>query len=195
MPSSPKASSSPSSSIQQAARVAKHSSFNDNLYQTVYTNGRRCCIVESRRRSRLVRGSDPREDRDSHHRSALKCSDAASPELISVNTSLGLPSSMVSSPYKSEGLASSRDKYAKPSFNTPKAVIIVPTSSKPCAVKSEKSTSKRWVEPTPPPTPLLGRLPSPDLPDLVEAPFCDCDEAALVTYCMACKKKADHLVG
>jgi hypothetical protein len=192
MSSSPKAASS--SSIQQAAKVSKQSSSNDRPYQTVYTDGRRCCIVESRRRSRTVRRIGPRDNQDSRHNSLLDHGGPASLEHISANGSLDRPSSMVSSSSSSKGLASSRDTYARPLPNTPKAVIIIPTSSKSCAVKVGQATSKRWVEPTPPPTPRLGRLPSPELPDLDEAPFCECDKAALMTYCMTCRKEVDPLV-
>ncbi|KAF2803605.1 uncharacterized protein BDZ99DRAFT_167573 [Mytilinidion resinicola] len=41
--------------------------------------------------------------------------------------------------------------------------------------------------PSPPPTPRLGRLPTPDLSDLDETPFCDCcEESSRFKYCTSC---------
>lgn len=47
-------------------------------------------------------------------------------------------------------------------------------------------------EPTPPPTPRLTRLPTPELPDLKEAPFCDCGVGVhVVKRCRICNKEVD----
>ncbi|KAF2741041.1 hypothetical protein EJ04DRAFT_112712 [Polyplosphaeria fusca] len=77
----------------------------------------------------------------------------------------------------------------------PKAVVI--QSPKP--VKGSKRTNPTWVEkqamPTPPPTPKLGgRLPTPDIPELNEAPFCGCCVSPhVVRYCASCGRDiSDH---
>ncbi|EUC50455.1 hypothetical protein COCMIDRAFT_81892 [Bipolaris oryzae ATCC 44560] len=47
-------------------------------------------------------------------------------------------------------------------------------------------------ESTPPPTPRSNRLPTPELPDLKEAPFCDCGAGGhIVKYCKTCNKEVD----
>ncbi|KAF2497829.1 hypothetical protein BU16DRAFT_326352 [Lophium mytilinum] len=41
--------------------------------------------------------------------------------------------------------------------------------------------------PSPPPTPKMGRLPTPDIPDLDEKPFCNCcEESSRFKYCTSC---------
>jgi hypothetical protein len=55
-----------------------------------------------------------------------------------------------------------------------------------------KASYQTSAEPTPPPTPRLARLSTPDFSDLDEAPFCDCGiEAHVVKRCTACSKELD----
>jgi hypothetical protein len=49
------------------------------------------------------------------------------------------------------------------------------------------------ADPTPPATPRLARLPTPDFDDLDEAPFCDCGvESHVVERCTECGKEVDR---
>lgn len=182
----------PSSSTDQATRILKHSDSKDRHCQTVYDDGHSRCIVESRRRPRVVRGIDM-EDSERPHAGFVMC---GSMKGSSVQPSpyglLSYPSLKASFP-KSGGLTLSREKGLKPLLKSPKEVVIVPASSKSCASECEgkTSTSQIWIEPTPPPTPRLGLLPTPELPDLDEAPFCECDQAIVVRCCASCKKTVD----
>jgi hypothetical protein len=191
MPSSPKA----SSSTQQAARVSKHSSSNGGLRQTVYDDGRSRCIVESRRRSQMVRDI---EANHIEHSSMWSIPDSSMMK-ISNRPYLGRMQSPCSAASSTrslrEGLASPRDIDAKPLSNKTKAVVIVPVSfgTNELSVTKRNGTSQHWVEPTPPPTPRLRRLPTPELSDLGDAPFCECDEVALIRYCNSCRKDLDPL--
>jgi hypothetical protein len=191
MPSSPKA----SSSTHQAARVSKQSSSNGGLRQTVYDDGRSRCIVESRRRSQMVRDI---EVNHIEHSSIWSIPDRAMmktpnrPYLGRMQSPCSVASSTRS---LREGLASPRDRDAKPLSNKTKAVVIIPVSfgTKELSVTKRNGTSQHWVEPTPPPTPRLRRLPTPELSDLGDAPFCECDEVALRRYCNSCRKDMDPL--
>jgi hypothetical protein len=190
MSSSPKA----PSSTRQAARLSNQSSSDDQLHQTVYDDGRNRCIVESRRRSKTARNVDTDHLGRSRVWSKPASKVMASPERVQPGGSLN-PSSTVSSS-KSDGLAPSRDGYSKPSFSKPRTVVIVaqtPNSTNP-KFYDKISTSQNWLEPTPPPTPRLGRLPSPELSDLEETPFCECDEITRRRYCNSCKKEVDSSV-
>lgn len=47
--------------------------------------------------------------------------------------------------------------------------------------------------PTPPPTPRMGRLETPELTDLEDSPFCDCcEDLKQVKYCASCGVKLDR---
>jgi hypothetical protein len=190
MPSTPKA----PLSNHQAVRISKQSSSNDRLCQTIYDDGRTRCIVESRRRFKMGRSIDAEHIGQSYLRSTQEIKVIASPERV-YPSDLLRPSSKAPAS-RSEGLASSRDGYSRPSSNKAKTVVIIPTSSKSTepGFGNIGSTSQKWLELTPPPTPRLGRLPSPELSDLDEAPFCECDKIALRSYCNSCKKEFDPLL-
>jgi hypothetical protein len=182
------------SSVHQAARISKQSSSSSKLHQTVYDDGRSRCIVEFRRRSKMVRDIDANHIGQSAQWPKPERNVMESPKCRYSSGSQN-PSPAASSTRR-EGLAAPRDGYAKLSSRKTRTVVIVPVSSKMNGPNFERSFggSKQWIEPTPPPTPRLRRLPSPELSDLDEAPFCECDEAALKRYCNACKKDIDPLM-
>jgi hypothetical protein len=184
-----------SSSTDQAAMYSTRLSSKDRRYQTVYDDGRSRCIVEARRRPGVARNTDSKDLEHFYARSSIDGRTMESPQRSSPSVQSSYPSLEVPS-FKSEGLVLSRDKGLKPYHKSPRRVIIVPAASRPCISKSEgqASASQKWVEPTPPPTPRLGRRPTPELSDLDEAPFCECDQAIVVKCCAACKKMMGHAV-
>jgi hypothetical protein len=186
MSSSPKA----PSPNHQATKVSKQSSSRERHSQTVYDDGRSCCIVESRRRPRIVRGTNAADIERPQSGSALERGHFESAEHPSPRESAEHPTSRPPS-YKNEDLALSRDRRVKwVSPKCPRKVVVVLASARSRAVKPvvENVVWHRWAELTPPPTPRLERLPSPELSDLDEAPFCECDETAVKKYCISCKK-------
>ncbi|KAF2116479.1 hypothetical protein BDV96DRAFT_598386 [Lophiotrema nucula] len=61
----------------------------------------------------------------------------------------------------------------------------------PSPTRTQKSEALLLIQktsmPTPPPTPKLGRLSTPELSDLDDAPFCDCCvQEPIVKYCASC---------
>jgi hypothetical protein len=190
MPSSPTV----AASTPQAARSHKRVDSAGDHYQTVYDDGRGRYIVECRRRSGKFQCTDAK-DEGSNHRSSNQFSDAImSRERLPLSGSLRHPSS------KSTRLGdakSSRDNFSsgRSLKKTHSAIVIVNTpASRAQDTRSEIKASSKWTEPTPPPTPRLGRLSTPELSDLDEAPFCDCDnQAAMMKYCALCKKEDGFL--
>ncbi|EAT85132.1 hypothetical protein SNOG_07666 [Parastagonospora nodorum SN15] len=150
---------------RQATMIPKQPRFEDRISQTVYDDGHGRYIVASRQRPQIVRRTDAADNRHSRYPASRK-------------------------PSNSEGLAPSREvcvEQQSPKY--PRKVVVIPALSKPVnpALRVERSTLQRWAEPTPPPTPRSGRLPSPELSDLEEAPFCECDEAIMPKCCASCK--------
>ncbi|ORY11616.1 hypothetical protein BCR34DRAFT_317995 [Clohesyomyces aquaticus] len=78
--------------------------------------------------------------------------------------------------------------------NRPKQRAVILQKNKPSLVaESEVIQSSTPLVLTPPPTPKIGRLPTPELPDLDERPFCDCCvEAHVAKYCASCRCKLDR---
>jgi hypothetical protein len=191
MPSSPKA----TSSTRQAARVSKHSSSSDRLRQTVYDDGRSRCIVESRRRSQMVRDIEPNHIEHSSVWSIPYSDMMETPSRPHLGRSQSPCSASSSMRSPRGGLAPSRDEDAKPLSSKTKPVVIVPASFGTIELSDAKrnGTSQHWIEPTPPPTPRLRRLSTPELSDLGDVPFCECDEVVLRRYCTSCRKDVDPL--
>jgi hypothetical protein len=71
-----------------------------------------------------------------------------------------------------------------------KPVIIQHPPDAPKGVTNNEMKKTAFIQidvPTPPPTPRPGRLPTPDIPDLEERPFCDCCEGSTrFKYCTSC---------
>lgn len=168
--------------------IPKQPRLKERVSQTVYDDGRGRYIVASRQRPQTVRRTNAVDNEHSQPRPIRRNDMIEAEERLSSRESPRYPASCT--PSKSEGLALSREvcvEQQSPKY--PKKVVIIPASSKPVNPKPrlERSTLQRWAEPTPPPTPRMGRLPSPELSDL-EAPFCECDEAIMPRYCASCKK-------
>ncbi|KAF2190736.1 hypothetical protein K469DRAFT_391746 [Zopfia rhizophila CBS 207.26] len=69
----------------------------------------------------------------------------------------------------------------------PKAVVIHGPTPIKATPKMSSGLFGLSTLPSPPPTPKIERLPTPELPDLDEAPFCDCCiDAHVVKYCASC---------
>lgn len=181
------------SSCQQAAKVSKGSTANDrHFHQTIYVDGHQRYIVESHRAIGSPRGVDAKAPRRSHCL-VIHSEGGVSSKRSASQSSLSSSSSKTSSPAERAALASSRDMRDMISHELSQAGTIVAGSLTyhPVAVEVDRRVKARpREEPTPPPTPLLRRLPSPELSDLDEAPFCECDEAKVVPYCTLCRKEA-----
>ncbi|KAH7398816.1 hypothetical protein DE146DRAFT_505209 [Phaeosphaeria sp. MPI-PUGE-AT-0046c] len=168
--------------------------FDKRYHQMIYNHGHQRFIVEARRSNRRPRGISANGSGPSHRCIVLDGNNTMSLKHLSSNNPSGFPSTKTSTPAGGLALASSRDERNKVSKVSPteaSAIFEGSTAQYLAVVGSERrSRSQKWEEPTPPPTPRLDRLPSPELPDLAEAPFCDCDEATIVSYCTSCKKQA-----
>jgi hypothetical protein len=169
---------------RQATTIPKQPRFEDRISQTVYDDGHGCYIVASRQRPQMVRRTDAAGNGRSQSRPIRRNEIVEVEERLSSRESPRYPASR--KPCNSEGLAPSREvcvEQQSPKY--PRKVVVIPASLKPVnpALGVELSTLQRWAEPTPPPTPRLGRLPSPELSGLEEAPFCECDEATMPEYC------------
>ncbi|KAH3908646.1 hypothetical protein HBI56_074860 [Parastagonospora nodorum] len=173
---------------RQATMIPKQPRFEDRISQTVYDDGHGRYIVASRQRPQIVRRTDAADNRHSRSRPIRKNEIIEVEERLLSRESPRYPASR--KPSNSEGLAPSREvcvEQQSPKY--PRKVVVIPALSKPVnpALRVERSTLQRWAEPTPPPTPRSGRLPSPELSDLEEAPFCECDEAIMPKCCASCK--------
>jgi hypothetical protein len=184
-----------SSLNDQATISSKLWNSKDRHCQTVYDDGHSRCIVEARQRPGMARGTNSKDIGYLHARSSMDGRMMKSPEQSSPDVQSGYPSLEAPSS-KREGLALSREKGPKPYHKRSRKVIIVPAASRSYTPKSEQqaSASQKWVEPTPPPTPRLGRLPTPELSNLDEAPFCECDQTVVVRFCELCKRMIGHAV-
>jgi len=84
----------------------------------------------------------------------------------------------------------------RPNRSRGKPVIIQqsPDASKDMTKAQLKNTGFfQNAIPSPPPTPRLGRLPTPDIPELDESPFCDCcDGSSRFKYCTFCGCEIDR---
>ncbi|KAH8730607.1 hypothetical protein GQ44DRAFT_606427 [Phaeosphaeriaceae sp. PMI808] len=159
----------------QATRTHKQLGHSDQYHQTVYDDGRSRYIVECRRQSKPGHGIAEETPKDNDPSPAPSVKGKNSPEAL-------LPA----------GLASRDSVIKRVSSKTRSAPIII-TTPRGISLNNRKDTEafQSWLEPTPPPTPHLIRLATPELSDLDEAPFCECDSmAAFVICCTSCKREA-----
>jgi hypothetical protein len=185
MPASPKVQSS---TAQQATISPERLSSSKKHHQTVYDDGRRQYIVERRRRADTVLEADAVDFR---HRVSSKVSqrDAmTSSEHLLSSFSRSYPSTKDSA---ISGSLASRDGLSKKS-NTSRAVVITTAVSN---ILEKNLASETWANPTPPPTPRMKRLPTPELSDLDETPFCPCDDPTTQAYCRSCRKQVGSSAG
>lgn len=183
--------SSSTSSIQTTSMYPVHPRHGEKYRQTVYHDGAGRQIAECRRRTSLVQkvkaptttyqdwilypASGPIEHRQ-----------GSSPEI-------SLPRTRSTSTAFHDGLAPHVTKVKRSSKLRSKPVVVV-TSSKRLEKSQEsiKMSFHQEAEPTPPPTPRIARLQSPDLADFDDAPFCSCGiNAHIVKLCVCCNAKVD----
>jgi hypothetical protein len=151
--------------------------------QTVYDDGSGHRIVDSRHRSRMGHVHDVTTQADHVSAPTEDAVPSWNPSAMAIrNRSASGVSSKSPNPEQHVIRRTERSKA--------KVVIIVGTP-RPATTKSYDNVtfSQKHEEFTPPPTPRLRRLLTPDLSDLDEAPFCDCGfEASVVKYCTRCEE-------
>jgi hypothetical protein len=186
MPSSP----SMHSTKQAAAQPVRQQEFND-YRQTMYHYGAGLQIAESRCHSGIARNvgwpaqsyldfvlyptNNPSPSPRSH-------SPQASQQHPALHATAADPRSV---PHVTSAKHSSKSR-TRP--------VIVHEAAKSIETLPDKTrvSYQKSAGPTPPPTPRLARLATPDLSDLDEAPFCNCGvEAHVVKRCTACSRELD----
>ncbi|KAH7090543.1 hypothetical protein FB567DRAFT_294539 [Paraphoma chrysanthemicola] len=182
---SPHTASSPSK--RKPTQPAQHSSPAAFHHQTVYNDDRGHCIVD--RHSKVARAANRSK---SAHVSQLA---PPSRHTIPAPTHRSSIAPMDyhhanGSPCKSLRLAP-HVTTAKHS-SKPEVILHTAVASTWEELFDDGKGYKSYKELTPPPTPRLGRLPTPDIPDLEDRLFCECDSKAnVVTYCTTCRRLAD----
>ena len=182
MPSSP--SSTPK---QQATRPPGRLQDLGQYRQTVYHDGAGRHIAESRRRPRAVRKLQPATTANPDWVLYPTNNASPSPYSRSANASRDYPSSVSSG---KTGVAPHVTSAKRSSNINPKTIVIVDARQSTKIVADElKPSIQIPAVLTPPPTPKIERLPTPDFHDLDEAPFCNCGvEAHIVKFCTTCNK-------
>lgn len=184
MPSSPS-----TSSTRQAAAYPEQLQESHVYRQTAYHNGAGFQIEESRRRSGVVRKVES-PTRAYVDFVLYPMNDV--PLAPQSRTIQGFRRDPAPRSSPAEHSSKSHVTSAKRASRISKPVVIHEVSksvnAKPDTAKSSYRTSSG---PTPPPTPRLARLSTPDFPDLDEAGFCDCGiDAHVVRRCTSCNKEA-----
>ncbi|KAH7075594.1 hypothetical protein BKA63DRAFT_301639 [Paraphoma chrysanthemicola] len=181
---SPHTASSPSK--RQATQPAQHSSSAAFHHQTVYNGDRGHYIVD--RRSMVARAANRSKSAHMSQPAPPSRHTIPAPSHRSIIASMDYHYSN-GSPRKSPCLAphvTIAKRSSKPEVVLHTAVAM--TSDK---LFDDGKVYKSYEELTPPPTPRLGRLPTPDIPDLEDRLFCECDSRAnIVTYCTTCRRRA-----
>lgn len=162
--------------------------FVDDYYETAYHHDRTGRIVQSRRRSRMLHGAAAagKKEHDSLSTSnASPLSRSSRPKSVSV-VGWQCPSQV------SQALAVHVTSTCRKSTKN-KAVVIVENEKPEVAIKNlGKPAQQVNAGPTPPQTPRSGRLPTPELSDLEDAPFCDCGvDAHVIKYCQGCNREVE----
>jgi hypothetical protein len=160
--------------------------------QTVYHDPTIRYVTETRRRSDMIRGFELPEGNFGDLVLYPPMDPTASPPH---SRSMGALREYHSAPSSTRSPnAADHVTDAKHSTNVrPKAVIIM---EKPKSSEENRSGLERSILPSrgtkPPPTPRLTRLPSPELSDLDERPFCECGvNAHVIKTCKTCEKSQD----
>jgi hypothetical protein len=172
MPASPEV---VSSTVQRVPMSSERLSPRGKHHQTVYDDGRSQYIVERRRRSDTVLGANVM---DLRHRISPASLQKITPSTSSRSYTTSKDSAIRGNLSSCDGLGK------KPS--TSKAVVITTATS---SIAEKSMALETWANPTPPPTPRITRLPTPDLSDLDETPFCYCDDSTMRAYCRSCRKQ------
>ena len=191
MPSSP---SPAQQSARQAPAMPERQQQGDQYRQTTYHNGRSVQIEESRRRSWAVRKIDspvqaytdfvlyPIENEHTYPQSRLQ----------QVEQSHPAPRGLATGPGERHVTHVTSAKHVSKGRSLPVVLHGSAKSSQKLPLES-KGGLHSCAEPTPPPTPRLGRLPTPDLDEMdEEVPFCDCDgESHVAKRCTECGMEVD----
>ncbi|USP81050.1 uncharacterized protein yc1106_08324 [Curvularia clavata] len=180
---------SPMQSFQYKPMSSSHQAEVHDYRQTMYHDKAGVQIAECRRRAGVTRKVEPSTqtyvDFILYPESSI---DSSSKAHIHDYSRRALPDMKLgesSKPHVTSAKDSSRSR--------PKPAIIQRTSeSRRMLPSGEKMSSYFSGEPTPPPTPRMLRLPTPELPDLKEAPFCNCGiRGHVVKRCRTCSKEVD----
>jgi hypothetical protein len=153
-----------------------------------YCDGKSVRIVESRRRPRVVLSKGVTLS-SRVPQSAPNVPKA--PQKISYST---CPTPRISNVCPSTSIEGPRDLMHVTSNSRPerlqtKAIVVQTLHTVNAAKSYDTSKLDNLFISTPPPTPKFERLPTPDLDDLDERPFCNCCvDTCVVKYCVACGK-------
>lgn len=185
MPSS--SSSSPMQSVQYTPLLSSHQAEVHEYRQTMYHDKTGVQIAECRRRAGVTRRVEPSTqtyvDFILYPANSTQSSSKVPTHDSSRRAVQDMKLDESSNPHVTSAKHSSR----------PKPAIIQRASESRRILPSEDKTSFSFSgEPTPPPTPRMFRLPTPELPDLKEAPFCNCGvRRHVVKRCTTCSKEVD----
>ncbi|CAO2651198.1 Nn.00g094950.m01.CDS01 [Neocucurbitaria sp. VM-36] len=185
-------SSSPSTvSIRRELKSSRQLHDLERYRQTVYHSGAGRHIAEARRRSRGAHKFEPATTANVDWVLYPTYDPPSSLHSRSVVASPHHPSSVTSSGTTS--LAKHVTSTKRSSDVKPKATVIVDVRQSIGTVSDTlKPSFQKSPILTPPPTPRMERLPTPDLSDLDAVPLCDCGvEAHVVKFCTSCKTVSD----
>jgi hypothetical protein len=149
--------------------------------QTDYYDGKGVQVVESRRRAPVTLSN----------KSAKKVHGLGppSPRKQAPSSSRSRKDSSQSSQLRSTSTASQPERISHVTPRSPpkyRGQVVIVQGPLSVAVDFGKEDVEIDLT-TPPPTPKIGRLPTPELDDLDESPFCDCCTGLqVIKYCAAC---------
>lgn len=148
-----------------------------------YYDGGNVCVTESRRGTQVASSSS--SSSTSSRRSYSPASDVSQATSSIRSTS---PPVSGSRPVSSARAPRSDDHVIhKLRRSKVKVAIIQASIQSGCKQREMTSQAQNAELLTPPPTPKIERLPSPELDDLEDRPFCNCCiEAHAVKYCASC---------
>lgn len=183
-------SSSPMQSAQHTPTPPLHREEDRDYRQTMYHDKAGVQIAECRRRAGITRRAEP--STYTYVDFVLYPVDRIqlSSKPLSYDSSHRAVSTMKPDEFNPRPHVTS----AKPSSKIRPKPAIVQRATEPNRTLpgGEKTPSYYVGEPTPPPTPRVSRLPTPELSELKEVPFCDCGiKSHVVRRCRTCSKEAD----
>lgn len=183
-------SSQPKSSAQQAPRDLFQSRDLRKYRQTVYHDGAGRHVAESCCRSRVDRNVKSAPTTGLDWTLYPVQNEPMPPKRRPVDTSPRKPSSESDS--EMSGLAEHVTSAKRRSCAVRPKVVIIDEARQRCVSRINKTRILLQApsDLTPPPTPRLRRLATPDLSDLDESPFCDCGVGShVITLCTSCTKE------
>ena len=158
------------------------------VYRSVeYRNGNLVYVNESRRsrHQKPIRRAD-HEPNDLHPESSQDGA-ASVPSVMIEQLAPGVESRRVEEPLRRLRHVTSP---LKPRAKTPVVMHKAETASHRPHLETYNESRKTTMMLTPPPTPKIERLPTPELPDLHDSVFCECCATnPAVRYCACCGEK------